>query len=381
MAIVDPRHAPYIEGMTLSRLLVLLWFGTAAPACAHAHEPLHFRDTPADYAQLGLADAVAVREDGRRTRPGSDDYEWWYLDGVTSDGTVVVVVFSDNWLPGGHRRKVSIEITPPSRPTRRADFTTDDAGTFSGDHADVRIGHSRFQGDLAHYTIEVDPRDTQGLGCALRLERRVPSYRPGTGVMASDDAFFAWVVAVPEGALDGTLTVDGRTEALSGSGYHDHNWGNVEPWALVRNWWWGRGAADGRTVVMAELRPASGRGERALPLLYVASPQGVVAEAHGDAVRLVEGAPAASNDPQHAARRASGVTLLAGTGISSQFLRHDAPITSMDLLAGRSGFVRAMASVMGRSPWYTRWRSAVTIERPGVPASSGEGTIEFMDFE
>jgi len=376
---VGQRHEPYIVGMKLTRRLAALWFAAALPACAH--QPLHFRDSPADYAQMGLTSAVAVREDGRRTRPGSDDYEWWYLDGVASDGTVVVVAFSDNWLPGGHRRKVSIEITPPAQATRRADFTTDDPGAFAGDHTDVRIGHSRFQGDLAHYTIDVDPRDTHGLGCTLHLERRVPSYRPGTGVMASDDAFFAWVVAVPEGALDGTLTVDGRTEALSGSGYHDHNWGNVEPWALVRNWWWGRGTADGRTVVMAELRPASGRGERALPLLYVATPQGVVTEVHGDAVRLSEGPRATSDDPRHPGSRASQVTLTSREGFSSQFLRRGAPITSMDLLAGRSGFVRALASIMGRSPWYTRWRSAVTLEGPGVPAASGEGTLEFMDFE
>ena len=103
----------------------------------------------------------------------------------------------------------------------------------------MRIGNNRFEGDLEHYAITVDPRELDGVGCHLELERRVASFRPGTGVIASDDDFFAWVVPVPDGALSGTLTVDGKTLAFSGSGYHDHNWGNIAPWALMRNWWWG----------------------------------------------------------------------------------------------------------------------------------------------
>jgi hypothetical protein len=366
--------------MNLSQCLAVPLFAVVFPACAHQYQPLHFRDTPADYADLHLTQTVAVKEDGRRTQPGTDEYEWWYLDGVTKDGTVVVVVFSDNWLPGGHTRNVMIEVTPPGQPTKQSTFTTHEPGTFARDHAEVRIGHNHFGGDLTHYSISVDPKDTNGLGCQLQLDRRVPSYRPGTGVLGSGDEFFAWVVAVPEGALTGTLTVDGRPVEFSGSGYHDHNWGNVAPWALMRNWWWGRGEVDGRTVVMSEMRPAEGRGDRTLPLLYVAGPEGVVTEVHGDAARLIEGPLATSEDERHQQQRASSVTLESKTGVSSRFQRHGQPLTSIDLLAKRSGLVRMFASLAGRSPWYTRWRSSVTVDSGGSPLR-GEGTIEFMNFE
>ncbi len=91
----------------------------------------------------------------------------------------VVVVFSDNWLPGGHTRNVVIELTPPGKPTRQSTFTTEEPGTFARDHADIRIGHSHFEGDLTHYSISVDAKDTNGLGCQLQLDRQTKMARCG----------------------------------------------------------------------------------------------------------------------------------------------------------------------------------------------------------
>jgi hypothetical protein len=355
-----------------------LLLALALTACAHT--PLRFRDSPADYVQLGITEAVDVSEDGRRTRAGTDEYEWWYLDGVAKDGTVVVVVFADNWLPGERRRKVMMDINQPGKPTRRGIFKSPAPGEFSRARADVRIGASRFEGDLAHYTIDVAPNELQGIGCHLELERRVPSYRPGTGVLSSGDAFFAWVVAVPEGALKGTLTIDGREIAFSGSGYHDHNWGNVAPWALLRNWWWGRGEIDGRTVVISEMRPAKGRGDQAMALLYVAGPDGVVANKHGTSARLIEGPPAPNDDPHHPELQPAHVTLEASDAVSARFVRHGAPLASADLLAEMPAFTRFLGRLAGRSPWYTRWSSTVSVDTQGF-SGRGEGTIEFMDFE
>jgi hypothetical protein len=375
---VGARFAAHIQAMhTPHRLLPLF---ALLSACASTHPAFRFEDSPADFNRLGLTETVEVREDGRRTIAGSGDYEWWYLDGIAQDGTVVVIVFSDNWLPGTGTREVSIEVTPPGRPTRRESFVSDQPGSFSLERADVRIGASRFEGDLAHYRIHVDPSEAHGLGCDLTLERRVPSYRPGTGVFGSGDDFFAWVVPVPEGALTGTLRVDGREVAFSGSGYHDHNWGNVGPNELMRNWWWGRAEVDGRTVVMAELRPAKGRGEQNLPLLYVAGPEGVAIEAHSDAVRLTEDAPRPDEDPLHDEARAGGVTLTTSGGTSVHFVRHDAPIASFSLLKDRSAFVRFLAGLSGKSPWYTRWQSTVTLGQAGR-STQGKGTVEFIDFE
>lgn len=363
-----------------ARRLLLASLLAIAAACATPRAPARIRDTALERQALGLGEAVAPWEDGRRTPPGGDGYEWWYLDGVSKDGTVIVVVFSDNWLPGTHTRRVTIDVTTPGQPTRKAAFTTPDPGAFAADRADVRLGRSRLEGDLDRYAIHVDPGDAGGLGCALVLERRVPSYRPGTGVFGDGDAFFAWVVPVPEGRLTGTVTIDGKVLPFTGSGYHDHNWGNVPPWKLLRGWWWGRGEVAGRTVVMAELRPAAGRGERASPLVYIAGGEGVVAEAHGDAARFAEGPPGAEGDPLSGRARAASVRLEASAGVSVRFTRHGAPLTSLDLLQDRSGLVRLLARIAGRAPSYTRWQSTITVDEEGT-SSTGEGTLEYMDFE
>ncbi len=362
-------------------LVPVLFFSVS---CATVYPPVHIRDAAEDFAALKLTDTVLPHEDGRRIDSGEKNYEWWYLDAVAADGTVVVIVFGDNWPVGGQVRDVTIEVTPPGQPTRKGRFKTSDAGAFLSEHADVRIGKSRFEGDLETYRIHVDADDLQGLGADLVLKRRVKSYRPGTGVMGSGEEFFAWVVAVPEGEISGTVSVDGVASEFNGSGYHDHNWGNVAPWDLMRNWWWGRGEVNGKTVVMSEMRPQKGRGEDNMALLFIAGADGDVARLHGKAVRLEE-APATSKDVPglYDLERPSAVTLKstdATRAVSATFERQGMPTTFMDALANMSGFTRFMARLAGRSPSYTRWRAKVVIDVDGR-AEEGTGTLEYMDFE
>ena len=41
----------------------------------------------------GLTDTVALWEDGLRTDPDGDSFEWWYFDASFSDGSTAVIVF------------------------------------------------------------------------------------------------------------------------------------------------------------------------------------------------------------------------------------------------------------------------------------------------
>jgi predicted secreted hydrolase len=213
--------------------LVGVALGALAAACGSCTAPisndakLHLAAALEDFKALGIGKEIEVREDGRRTPQSSDYFEWWYFDGLFDDGSVFVVWFGDNWLYGSHKRALNIDLTPPGKPTWHIVRTFDDPGAFSSDHADVQIGPHSFKGDLDTYTIHVDAAETGGVGCDLTLRRRVPSYRPGTGYIEAGDRFFAWLVAVPEGSVTGTLTADGVTRQVTGSGYHDHNWGNV----------------------------------------------------------------------------------------------------------------------------------------------------------
>jgi hypothetical protein len=360
---------------------VAVGFASCADAAASDDQKLHLATTPADFAALGLGQTIAVREDGRRTRSSADTFEWWYFDGLLDDGAVVVVWFGDNWMYGSHKRAVDIELTPPGKPTRKVMRTFDAAGSFATDHADIEIGPHSFKGDLDTYAIHVDPAETGGLGCDLSLRRHVASYRPATGYIEAGTQYFAWLVAVPEGAIAGTLTVDGETRQVTGSGYHDHNWGNVSPAKLFDNWWWGRGRAGEHTIIASEIHGKASVGGTSVPLFFVGDDNRVEVDAFGTAVTTTEGAPVRHPDPRHERPIGSGIAFTTADGSRAEFKISDHLLTSANLLADSPVAMRAAATVMGMKPWYTRFESPITLSLPGDPATAGRGTLEYFELK
>ena len=45
----------------------------------------------------------------------------------------------------------------------------------------------------------------------------------------------------------------GAKRAVRGSGYHDHNWGNVELRKILNDWWWTRAQIGDYTVITSEM--------------------------------------------------------------------------------------------------------------------------------
>jgi hypothetical protein len=133
----QPALTEWIMANSSRARLVGVALGAFAVACVSCTAPisndakLHLAAAPEDFKALGIGKEIEVREDGRRTPQSSDYFEWWYFDGLLDDGTVVVVLFGDNWLYyGSHKRVVNIELTPPGKPTRRIRRTFDDPGAF-----------------------------------------------------------------------------------------------------------------------------------------------------------------------------------------------------------------------------------------------------------
>jgi hypothetical protein len=368
-------------GVALGAVVVGTASGAVAATTLSGDQKLHLATTPADYAALGIGKEISIREDGRRTPASAGAFEWWYFDGLLDDGTVVVVWFGDNWFYGSHKRAVNIELTPPGKPTRRILRTFDESGSFSSDRADIRIGPHRFTGDLNTYSIHVDPAETGGVGCDLILRRRVASYRPATGYIKAGDKFFAWLVAVPEGAITGTLTADGVTRQVTGSGYHDHNWGNVSPAKLFDNWWWGRGRSEGHTIIASEIHGKAAVGGGSVPLFFVGDERGVEVDAFESGVSAVEGSQVRHPDAKHQRPIASGVSFTAGDGTRAEFKISDRLLKSADLLGDESPMIKAAAAVMAMKPWYTRFESPITLTLPGQSPTEGKGTLEYFELK
>ena len=372
-------HKVRLAGAAVGAIAVGL--ASSASAALSDDQKLHLATAPSDFTALGLGEKVAVREDGRRTQSSADTFEWWYFDGLLDDGTVVVVWFGDNWFYGSHKRAVSMELTAPGKPTRRIMRSFDEPGSFASEDADVRIGPHSFKGDLDTYSIHVDPVGTGGMGCDLTLRRRVASYRPATGYIESGKQYFAWLVAVPEGEVTGTLTVDGATRQVTGSGYHDHNWGNVSPAKLFDNWWWGRGRSGGHTIIASDIHGKAAVGGASIPLFFVGDETQIEVNAFGSAVTTTEGEPVRHPDRHHERPIASGVSFATADGSRAEFKISDHILKSADLLADEPFAIRAAAAAMSMKPWYTRFESPISLNLPGQPPTTGRGTLEYFELK
>ena len=229
----------------------------------------------ADYERFGLARRdIKAWEDGARTdnRPGT--YEWWYFDAHLADGAKLVVVFMNKDLATPQR---------PLEPTIRLNLDLADGRTFeklvtfdasvwssAQDHADVRIGDNRFTGDLHTYRITATVGD---IAVDVTLEGEVPAWRPETGYMLFGEdrtREFSWLPSVPQGKVSATYSIGDERHQSTGTGYHDHNWGNVGLMEIVHDWYWARGQAGPYSVIASYITASEQYDYAAIPVFMLA---------------------------------------------------------------------------------------------------------------
>ena len=140
--------------------------------------------------------------------------------------------------------------------------------SFAKDKCEVRIGECYIKGDLKHYEIYFKNEEAE---CKLTLDASVPSWRPESGhIYFGEKDFFAWLPAVPEGVVKGNLTAGGESIGLSGTGYHDHNWGNKLMILLMNDWYWGRAKIGDYVVVSSYIYANKKDGYKATPIFMLA---------------------------------------------------------------------------------------------------------------
>lgn len=198
------------------------------------------------YEKMGLKRGVVEPwEDASRVDGSRGSYEWWYFDSHYPDGTVLVLfLFS----------KMPIDVNGPIKPIATMELTLPDGRKFSEevyakiedsfyskDICDVRIGECLCRGDLKHYEVVFKGKT---MSAHLTLDGTIPAWRSQTGSIFfgdNEEHYFAWLPAIPEGIAVADVSFDGGRELhLEGSGYHDHNWGNISMIKLMHHWYWGR---------------------------------------------------------------------------------------------------------------------------------------------
>lgn len=229
-------------------------------------------------AALGLDPTeVAEWEDGYRAAAHADEtFEWWYFDCQFDDGSTLVVTFSNkpHTDPSGPLTPTLLVIRQLPDGTRRHLEPTFPASDFSAstETCDVRIGPSTVRGNLSSYDLHIEADD---IVADVTITRAAPSWRPGAGITyfgSAKDRFLAWVVPVPYGTVTARITEHGATSELTGSAYHDHNWGNHLMGSFLDHWYWGRAHIGEYTVVYVRMTTKGlfGFGEINIPTFFLA---------------------------------------------------------------------------------------------------------------
>jgi hypothetical protein len=171
--------------------------------------------------------------------------EWWYFDAHLESGHTLVIFFHAANPNPGRQGQTGLEMLL-LRPdgTRRQQFFRHPRRDFAAaaDQAEVTLGPNTLrvrQADgMPVYELHVDE---PGLGCQLTFAAEVNGWKPGDGLSRfGEHGFFGWTVPCPRAAVTGTITDGISMFAVSGIGYHDHNWLNFPFPSILRYWMWGR---------------------------------------------------------------------------------------------------------------------------------------------
>ena len=262
-------------------------------AAIHADDDFH-------YQKLGLTrNKVEIWEDGMRTDGSKGTYEWWYFDSSYPDGTKLIIFFFS---------KSPIEVDGPIKPMSTMELTLPDGRKFeeqvnatieesfyNKDKCDIRIGDCHMDGDLKQYNIVFKGKT---MSATVSLTNTVPAWRSQCGPILfgdNEEYYFNWLPATPEGNAIANVIYPGGNLHLEGSGYHDHNWGNIDDafdGELIRLPFFDEGAhvlVNGQQTLA--LREPGGQGEGTV----IQSPRGAEIAIDDREPRVADGGVYADN--------------------------------------------------------------------------------------
>ena len=253
-------------------------------------------DQAHDYERMGTRKGmIEPWEDGKRDDDRAGVYEWWYFDFIMDDGSKAVIHFNtkDNKTikKDGTIPSVVLKITSPDGKEYKDNVVLGrDVATFGEGKCDVEFGPHYLSGDLQTYRIHVDHTggvsgadgaggegEASDVAADLTLVSTSKPWRPGAGGFCFGDdesGYFTWLCAVPRGRVTGTLFYGGQEHTVSGEGYHDHQWGNMEHNSTWDHWLWGRQDFGDYAMVVFDIGTQRKYGFQRLPMMFLEDSEG-----------------------------------------------------------------------------------------------------------
>lgn len=238
---------------------------------------------PEDFERLHISpEAPALWEDGRRnSNPAANNWEWWYSDFIFDDGSTAVVQFFTKagrtiQMSGDHPCiHIRIKLAGGTELNDNLMFKPSEV-SFSTEQCDVRMKDNCFTGDLHTYHIRAN--SPKGYGVDLTLVSTVKPYRPGTAYieMGAPENFYTWFCVVPTGTVSGTLSYNGQEHQVTGTGYHDHQWGSTNFLTEWNHWVWARQRFEDYSLLILDLVATAKYDYARFPIVFVQDKDGNV---------------------------------------------------------------------------------------------------------
>ena len=328
----------------------------------HPDDDLH-------YKKLGLKkDVIELWEDGMRTDGSKGTYEWWYFDSHYPDGTILVIFFyskSPIAVDGPIKPISTIELTLPDGTKYSEEvYATLEESFYSKEKCDVQIGECHIDGDLKQYNIVFKGKT---MSAKVSLTNTVPAWRSQCGPILfgdNEEYYFNWLPATPEGDVVADVKYEGGTLHLEGSGYHDHNWGNISMLKVMHHWYWGRAKIGNYKVISSWITAEKKYGYKEFDVFMLAKDGEILGDNSNHTLKFL---PTDEYIDEHTGKPVYGKVIYeyetpAGENYRITYKRRS-DISKQNFIDLLSGPVKFAAKLIGFSGSYLRFEGSATIEK------------------
>ena len=331
-------------------------------AALHPDDDLH-------YQKMGLTrNKIELWEDGMRTDGSRGTYEWWYFDSSYPNGIKLIIFFfskSPIAVNGPIKPMATMELTMAdgTKYEEQVDATIEES-FYDRQRCNIRIGDCHMDGDLKHYNIVFRGKT---LSATVSLTNTVPAWRSQCGPILFGDKeeyYFNWLPATPEGNAIADVTYPGGELHLEGSGYHDHNWGNISMLKLMHHWYWGRAKIGNYKVISSWITAEKKYGYKETDVFMLAKDGQIIGDNSNHTLKFL---PTDEYIDDHTGKPVYNKVVYEYETPAGELYRviydRRGDISRQNFIDLLPGVVRLAAKLIGFEGSYLRFEGSATIER------------------